>query len=58
MEYVHGRQDDQPSRPGAPGNFSGLALMDALLADGDAATATVRANNVFFGVRGAVTGAW
>jgi quercetin dioxygenase-like cupin family protein len=52
MEYVHGRQDDQPSRPGGPGNFSGLALMDALLADGDAETATVRANNVFFGPGG------
>jgi len=48
MEYVHGRQDGQPSREGAPGNFSGLAMMDALLADGDGESATVRVNNVFF----------
>jgi hypothetical protein len=36
MEHVRGRQDGQPSREGGPGNFSGLALIDALLADGDA----------------------
>ncbi len=51
MEHVRGRQDGQPSRPGAPGNFSGLVLMDALLADGDAETATLRMNNVFFAPR-------
>jgi len=47
MEYVHGRQDGQ-SREGAPGNFTGRAMMDAVLADGDAETATVRMNSVFF----------
>jgi quercetin dioxygenase-like cupin family protein len=47
MEYVHGRQEGQ-SREGVPGNFTGFAMMDALLADGDAETATVRVNNVFF----------
>jgi quercetin dioxygenase-like cupin family protein len=48
MEYVRGRQDGQASAEGAAGNFSGRALMDAVLADGDGKTATVRVNNVFF----------
>jgi len=48
MEYTHARQGGQPSREGTPGNFSGLVMMDALLADGDGESATVRVNNVFF----------
>jgi len=52
MEYVHGRQDGQPSRAGGESNFTGLAMLDALLADGDGDQATVRVNNVVFGPGG------
>ena len=46
MEYVHGRKDGQPSRTGDEGTFSGGAMLDPVLDDGDAAR--VRVNSVLF----------
>jgi quercetin dioxygenase-like cupin family protein len=48
MEYVHGRQDGKPSRPGDPGTFTGRAMLDVVLTDADGDAATVRVNNVVF----------
>ncbi len=46
MEYVRGRKDDQPSRAGDEGTFSGRAMLDPVLDDG--AVAKVRVNSVIF----------
>jgi len=45
MEYTSGRQDGQPSRAGE-GTFTGRAMLDPLLDDGDAGK--VRVNTVIF----------
>jgi quercetin dioxygenase-like cupin family protein len=46
MEYVRGRQDGQPSRPGDAGTFTGRAMLDPLLDDG--AKGEIRVNSVVF----------
>lgn len=46
MEYAKGRLDGQPSRTGDQGTFSGRAMLDPLLDDGEAAK--VRVNSVLF----------
>jgi quercetin dioxygenase-like cupin family protein len=51
MEYVHGRQQGKPSRVGE-GTFTGQAMLDAVLADGEGDAAVVRVNSVVFGPGG------
>jgi quercetin dioxygenase-like cupin family protein len=46
VEYVRGRKDGQPSRSGDEGTFSGRAMLDPVLDDGDAGK--VRVNSVLF----------
>lgn len=46
MEYVRGRRDGQPTRAGDEGTFSGRAMLDALLDDGE--TGQVKVNSVIF----------
>lgn len=46
MEYTRGRRDGQPTRPGDEGTFTGQAMLDVLLEDGE--TAQVRVNSVIF----------
>ncbi len=46
MEYVRGRQDGQPSRPGDAGTFTGRAMLDPLLDDGT--KGEIRVNSVVF----------
>ncbi len=46
MEYVHGRKDGQPSRPGDAGTFTGRAMLDPLLDDGT--KGEIRVNSVVF----------
>ena len=48
MKHVRGRQDGQPTRPGDPATFSGRALMDGVLADGEGDATAVRVNSVIF----------
>ena len=51
MEYVHGRQQGKSSRAGE-GTFTGQAMLDAVLADGEGDAAAVRVNSVVFGPGG------
>lgn len=46
MEYVRGRKEGQPSRPGDTGTFTGRAMLDPLLDDG--AKGEIRVNSVVF----------
>jgi quercetin dioxygenase-like cupin family protein len=46
MEYVHGRKHGQPTRSGDGGTFSGRAMLDGLLDDGE--KGEVRVNSVVF----------
>ncbi len=46
MEYAKGRQDGQPSRMGDKGTFTGQAMLDPMLDDGE--SARVRVISVIF----------